>query len=265
MVNDFYNDKSLKLDVMAPVRGNEILSEVAEKTDKDINVHKATKISFLGASEGSIKLVPGATFNLKMEAKPFTANVQYPTFESSNLKVIQIIDNVAYACQAGNATITCTTVDGLVSTLNVTVEENSNTEEDEKVEFISPTLPEKIYSGDEVNVTVGFTSNKSFTGVKFVFSTEGPGDVNYTISDGEGHDFSFVNNGDWGGDGFDITVEPDQPYLAYTPLKAVFSVEGEYTVKVSLIKVEDSSTVSELNIPVTVLKKEEVVTKKLKK
>lgn len=265
MVNDFYNDKSLKLDDMAPVRGNEILSEVAEKTDKDINVHKATEINFLGASEGSIKLVPGSTFNLKVEAKPFLANIQYPTFESSNLKVIQIIDNVAYACQTGNATITCTTMDGLVSTLNVTVEENSNTEEDEKVEFISPTLPEKIYSGDEVNVTVGFTSNKSFTGVKFVFSTEGPGDVNYTISDGEGHDFSFVNNGDWGGDGFDITVEPDQPYLAYTPLKAVFSVEGEYAVKVSLIKVEDSSTVSELNIPVTVLKKEEIVTKKLKK
>lgn len=143
MVNDFYNDKSLKLDDMAPVRGNEILSEVAEKTDKDINVHKATEINFLGASEGSIKLVPGSTFNLKVEAKPFLANVQYPTFESSNLKVIQIIDNVAYACQAGNATITCTTMDGLVSTLNVTVEENSNTGEDEKVEFIPPTLLEK--------------------------------------------------------------------------------------------------------------------------
>ena len=222
MVNDFYNDKSLKLDAMAPVRGNEILSEVAEKTDKDINVHKATEINFLGASEGSIKLVPGSTFNLKVEAKPFLANVQYPTFESNNLKIIQIIDNVAYACQTGNATITCTTMDGLVSTLNVTVEENSNTEEDEKVEFISPTLPEKIYSGDEVNVTVGFTSNKSFTGVKFVFSTEGPGDVNYTISDGDG---------DWGGDGFDITVEPDQPYLAYTPLKAVFSVGTQSPIR----------------------------------
>lgn len=264
MVNDFYNDKNLKLDVMAPVRGNEILSEVAEKTDKDINVHKATEIKFLGADNGNIKLAPGGTFKLEVEAEPFIANVQYPTFESNNLKVVQIINNVAYACQVGSATITCTTVDGLVTTLIVTVEEKTEVEEDE-VEFISPTLPEKIYAGDEVNVTVGFTSNKSFTGVKFIFSTEGPGDVNYTISDGEGHDFSFVNNGDWGGTGFDITVEPDKPYLAYTPLKAVFSVEGEYTVKVSLIKVEDSNVISEISIPVTVLKKEEIVTKKLKK
>ena len=263
MVNDFYNDKDLKLDVMAPVRGNEILSEVAEKTDKDINIHKATEISFLGVSEGSIELVPGATFNLKIEAKPFMANVQYPTFESNNLKVIQIIDNVAYACQPGNATITCTTVDGLVTTVNVTVKEkDDSTEEEGKGEFIPPVLPEKIYAGEDVNVTVGFTSDKSILGVKFVFSTEGPGDVNYTISDGQGHDFSFVNNGDWGGSGFDIIAEPEKPYVANTPVKAVFSVEGEYTMKTSLIKVADNSVVNEVSTVVTVLKKEETRAKK---
>ena len=258
--------------VCEPVRGHEVVDEVwEEKTDKAINIIPCTSISF--AQGESLELQPGQTKKLEVVQDPFLSNIPYLTFESSDLKVAQIIDDcVVYGCCEGEATITASSSDGssLVATINVTVapkkaEEGGGEEpdpEEGKGEFIKPTLPEHVYVGEEYEVSVGFKSDTDILGVKFVATTVGPGDVTYTLSDGQGNDFSFVNNIEWGGSGFDVIA----PYEQYTPVKAVFSAVGTFEFTTRLVKAATGEVINEDIATITVEDKsaegedEEVVT-----
>lgn len=248
------------------MRGNEVVNEVwEEKNDKDINIISCTSISF--AQGETLELQPGQTKKLEVVQDPFISNIPYLTFESSDLNVVQIIDDcVAYACgEEGEAIVTASSSDGseLVATITITVakktqEEEGGEEEPEpeegKGEFIKPTLPEHVYVGEEYNIEVGFKSDSNISGVKFVFSTSGPGNVTYKMTDSLGTEFTFQNNGEWGpAEGFDIVGTPENPYEAVTPVSALFEgPAGEYSFTTKLVKAVSGEVVNEDVATITV-------------
>lgn len=244
------------LPVCEPVRGHEVVDEVwEEKNDREVNIIPCTSISF--AQGETLELVPGQTKKLEIVQDPFLSNVPYLTFESSDLKVVRIIDDcVALGCCEGEATIMASSSDGsgLVASITITVapkkaEEPEEPGEEGKGEFIEPTLPEHIYAGEEVEVSVGFKSDTEITGVKFIFSTSGPGNATYKMTDSLGTEFTFQNNGEWGpSEGFTIS----SGYEVYSPVKATFDAEGEYTFTVQLVKVKTGETVNEITSSITV-------------
>lgn len=241
--------------VQAPMVGQEMLSQIPEKTDKEINIIPAESIKFV---EDSITLKSGESKVLNVVSEPSNSNLPYITFESSDLSVVQVINGTAYACCEGSAIITCTTVNGLSTTIEVVVSNSFEENIDSDGEFISPVLPEEIFANEEISTVVGFTSEVSLYDVKFMFTTEGPGDANYVISDGQGHDFSFTNNGDWGGSGFDIVVE-DDPYLVNTPVKVTFTEAGTYKMTVKLVYAETGETINEMVSEIEVKEKQSEV------
>lgn len=115
------------LPVTAVIKNHEIIDEVwEEKNDNEINVIECTSISF---TQDSLEMIPGETKILSVEQDPFISNLPYLVFESSDLYVVQIINNnVAMACCEGEATITATAIDNpdLVATLSVTVSSGSS-------------------------------------------------------------------------------------------------------------------------------------------
>ena len=259
---------------LEPVRGGEVVDEVwEEKNDKAINIIPCESISF--AAGESLELLPGQTKRLDVIQSPVLANIPYLTYESSDLEVIQIIDDcVAYACCEGEATVTASSSDGteLVASVTITVkaktqEEEGGDEEPEegKGEFISPVLPEHVYVGEEYEVSVGFKSDVDILGVEFVATTTGPGDATYKMTDSLGQEYSFVNNVTWGNN-FDIKA----PYEAYSPIKASFSAAGEYTFVTQLRKYDTKEVINEDIASIMVEEKpadegEEVTTKAKKK
>lgn len=107
---------------MEPVRGHEVVDEVwEEKSDKDINIIPCTSISF--AQGETLELQPGQTKMLEVVQDPFLSNIPYLTFESSDLNVIQIIDDcVAYACgEEGEAIVTASSSDGTNLSASITI------------------------------------------------------------------------------------------------------------------------------------------------
>lgn len=246
------NNPAAGLSKQEPMRGHEVVDEVwEEKNDKTINIIQCESISF--AQGETLELQPGQTKKLEVVQDPFLSNIPYLTFESSDLSVVQIIDDcVALACCEGESTVTASSSDGsnLVATIKITVakktqeggdEEPEEPEPEEgKGEFIKPTLPEHVYVGESYEISVGFKSDTDILGVEFVATTTGPGDATYTLTDGQGQEYSFVNNVTWGA-GFDIIA----PYEAYTPVKASFSVAGEYTFTTQLRKYDTKEVINE--------------------
>lgn len=253
------NNPAAGLPKQEPMRGHEVVDEVwEEKNDKTINIIQCESISF--AQGETLKLQPGQTKKLEVVQDPFLSNIPYLTFESSDLSVVQIIDDcVAYACCEGESTVTATSSDGsnLVATIKITVakktQESGGDEEPEPEEgngeFIEPSLPDHIYVGSEVEVSVGFKSDTEITGVKFIFSTTGPGNATYKMTDSLGTEFTFQNNGEWGpSEGFTVTAG----YEVQTPIKATFDAEGEYSFTVQLVKAESGEVVNEITSSVVV-------------
>lgn len=252
-----------------PMRGHEVVDEVwEEKSDKEANITPCTSISF--AAGETLELCPCQVKVLKINQEPFVSNLPFLTFESSDPSVVHIIEDcVAYACCEGEATITASSSDGsnLEASIKVVVKQKEQQSEEEgggdekpeegKGEFISPVLPEHVYVGEEYEVSVGFKSDSNISGVKFIATTTGPGDVTYTLSDGQGNEFSFVNNVEWGGSGFDIVGTPENPYEAYTPVKASFSVAGTYEFRTQLVKASSGEVVNEDVATITVEDKSE--------
>lgn len=118
------NNPAMGLPRQEIMRGNEVVNEVwEEKNDKDINITPCTSISF--AQGETLELQPDQTKKLEIVQDPFISNIPYLTFESSDINVVQIIDDcVAYACgEEGEATITASSSDGsgLVATITITV------------------------------------------------------------------------------------------------------------------------------------------------
>ena len=268
------------LPICEPMKGAEIVNEVwEEKNDKSINIIPCESISF--AAGETLELQSGQTKRLDVIQSPVLANIPYLTYESSDLEVIHIIDDcVAYACgKEGEATVTASSSDGseLVASITITVKAKTQEEEggDEpepeegKGEFISPVLPEHVYVGEEYNVEVGFKSDSNISGVKFTFSTEGPGNVTYKITDGAGQVYTFQNSGEYGpSTGFDIVGTSENPYEALTPVTALFEgPAGEYTFTTSLVKAATGEVVNQDVATITVEDKpaEEITTKAKKK
>lgn len=262
------NNPAAGLPKQEPMRGHEVVDEVwEEKNDKTINIIQCESISF--AQGETLKLQPGQTKKLEVVQDPFLSNIPYLTFESSDLSVVQIIDDcVAYACCEGESTVTATSSDGsnLVATIKITVakktQESGGDEEPEpeegKGEFIKPSLPEHVYVGESYEISVGFKSDTDILGVEFVATTTGPGNATYTLTDGQGQEYSFVNNVTWGA-GFDIVA----PYEAYTPVKASFSVAGEYTFTTQLRKYDTKEVINE-DIATIAVEESSITTQALK-
>lgn len=125
------NNPASGLPRQEPVRGHEVVDEVwEEKNDKDINIIQCASISF--AQGETLELQPDQTKKLEIVQDPFISNIPYLTFESSDINVVQIIDDcVAYACgEEGEATITASSSDGsgLVATITITVAKKTQEE-----------------------------------------------------------------------------------------------------------------------------------------
>ena len=126
------NNPAVGLAITEVQRGSEVINEVwEEKTDKAINIIPCESIRF--AAGETLELLPGQTKRLDVIQSPVLANIPYLTYESSDLEVIQIIDDcVAYACCEGEATVTASSSDGteLVASVTITVKQKEQSEEE---------------------------------------------------------------------------------------------------------------------------------------
>ena len=256
---------------MEPVRGHEVVDEVwEEKNDKDINIIPCTSISF---SQGeTLELQPGQTKMLEVVQDPFLSNIPYLTFESSDLNVIQIIDDcVAYACgEEGEATVTASSSDGTNLSASITITVAAKKTEDGgdepapepepevnngKFEF---SVPQDIKVGQEVSMGMTFTSDVAYENVYFKFS--GPSDMTVKMIDSVGTEYSFQGSGVWGkvgeGQGFNVT----ENYSAITQVNTVFASAGTFTVEFSLVHAEDESVIVSGSLEAIVNEVEEAVT-----
>lgn len=238
------------LPVCEPVRGHEVVDEVwEEKNDKEVNIIPCTSISF--AQGETLELVPGQTKKLEIVQDPFLSNVPYLTFESSDLKVVRIIDDcVALGCCEGEATITASSSDGsdLVASITITVapkkaEDEGDDEPKPEVnegKFVF-SVPQDIKVGQEVSMGMTFTSDVAYENVYFKFS--GPADMTVKMTDSTGTEYSFQGSGVWGkvgeGQGFNVT----ENYSATTQVNTTFASAGTFTVEFSLVHAEDESVI----------------------
>lgn len=79
--------------------------------------------------------------------------------------------------------------------------------------------------------------NVGYEAVQFKFNVEGPegSKMTFKMSDSEGHEYEFVNNGTWGpSEGFPLPAN----YDATTPIKVVADTQGSYTVNTWLENVK---------------------------
>lgn len=238
------------LPVCEPVRGHEVVDEVwEEKNDKEVNIIPCTSISF--AQGETLELVPGQTKKLEVVQDPFLSNVPYLTFESSDLKVVQIIDDcVALGCCEGEATITASSSDGsdLVASITITVapkkaEDEADDEPEPEVnegKFVF-SVPQDIKVNQEISMGMTFTSDVAYENVYFKFS--GPADMTVKMTDSTGTEYSFQGSGVWGkvgeGQGFNVT----ENYSATTQVNTTFASAGTFTVEFSLVHAEDESVI----------------------
>lgn len=262
------NNPAAGLSKQEPMRGHEVVDEVwEEKNDKTINIIQCESISF--AQGETLKLQPGQTKKLEVVQDPFLSNIPYLTFESSDLNVVQIIDDcVALACCEGESTVTASSSDGsnLVATIKVTVapkkaEEGDGDEEPEpeinegKFEF---SVPQDIKAGQEVSMGMTFTSDVAYENVYFKFS--GPADMTVKMTDSTGTEYSFQGSGVWGkvgeGQGFNVT----ENYSATTQVNTMFASAGTFTVEFSLVHAEDESVIVSGSLEAVVSAAEETVT-----
>lgn len=261
------NNPAAGLPKQEPMRGHEVVDEVwEEKNDKTINIIQCESISF--AQGETLKLQPGQTKKLEVVQDPFLSNIPYLTFESSDLSVVQIIDDcVAYACCEGESTVTATSSDGsnLVATIKITVakktQESGGDEEPEpevnkgKFEF---SVPQDIKAGQEVSMGMTFTSDVAYENVYFKFS--GPADMTVKMTDSTGTEYSFQGSGFWGkigeGRGFNVT----ENYSATTQVNTTFASAGTFTVEFSLVHAEDESVIVSGSLEAVVNAAEETVT-----
>lgn len=265
------NNPAAGLPRQEPVRGHEVVDEVwEEKNDKDINIIQCASISF--AQGETLELQPGQTKKLEVVQDPFISNIPYLTFESSDLNVVQIIDDcVAYACgEEGEAIVTASSSDGsgLVATITITVakktqEEGGDEPEPEpepevnkgKFEF---SVPQDIKAGQEVSMGMTFTSDVAYENVYFKFS--GPADMTVKMTDSTGTEYSFQGSGFWGkigeGQGFNVT----ENYSATSQVNTTFASAGTFTVEFSLVHAEDESVIVNGSLEAVVGAAEETIT-----
>lgn len=255
------------LPVCEPVRGHEVVDEVwEEKNDREVNIIPCTSISF--AQGETLELVPGQTKKLEIVQDPFLSNVPYLTFESSDLKVVRIIDDcVALGCCEGEATIMASSSDGsgLVASITITVapkkaeDEGGDEPEPEvnKGKFIF-SVPQDIKVNQEISMGMTFTSDVAYENVYFKFS--GPTDMTVKMIDSTGTEYSFQGTGVWGkigeGQGFNVT----ENYSATTQVNTTFASAGTFTVEFSLVHAEDESVIVSGSLEAVVSTSEEAVT-----
>lgn len=110
--------------------------------------------------------------------------------------------------------------------------------------------PDNLVVGQEVTVPVTLRATNAVEKVRVHFETSGPGNITYKMTDTLGQEFTFVNNGIWGPEeGFDIP----EGYEATTQCNITADTEGTYNMTIKVVKVEDSSVVTEFTTSIDVL------------
>jgi hypothetical protein len=207
-------------------------------------------VTGIEVSPNTLELNVNQDGQLSATVQPSIATWKDFVWSSSNAGVATVsASGLVHAVAAGTAVITATTMDGnYTATATVTVKEPPKS----TYKFSFP-APQAVAEGTTTSLSVtlqtdvpgpGGYTNVHITAAK----TSGPGDVTFTSTNPNGQPVSFVNSGDWGLPGFDISAQ----YQSVVNWNLSFSQSGAYTLTFKLVD-NSGNIVAEGSQPIEVL------------